>query len=87
MQTSAIDGVEFDIPDFLYTHVEDDRTLLAFIPSSDTRTSDSPFARHDARGACSRRGGTVDSQDATEEGCALQEEDSKMWLTYSKPAT
>jgi hypothetical protein len=88
MQTFVIDGVEFDIPDFLDTHVEEDRTFLAFIPFSDHANLRFTVSTVTMRGEPAPAAvEQLIRRIATDEGCKLQEEDSKMWLTYSKPAT
>ena len=88
MQTFVIDGVVFDIPEFLDTRVEEDRTFVAYIPFSEHANLRFTVSTVTIRGEAA----PADVEQfirriATDEGCALQEEDGKIWLTYSKPAS
>jgi hypothetical protein len=88
MQTFVIDGIAFDIPEFLDTRVEEDRTFLAHIPFSDHANLRFTVSTVTIRGepvpAAMEQ---VIRKIAMDEGCELQEEDSKIWLTYSRPAS
>jgi hypothetical protein len=88
MQTFVIDGVAFDIPEFLDTRVEEDRTFLAYIPFSDHANLRFTVSTVTMRGVPAPAAvEQIIHRIATEEGCELQEEDSKIWLTYSKPTS